>query len=105
MAAQMTPKQQALMAMQTQLAEARNEIAQNRANHDALRAAHDALNIAAQNALQEKDQRITEMETNLRNFIFKQQFDLLDSKDLKPDTFKGKATEAFKPWQKKLKAL
>ena len=37
--------------------------------------------------------------------IFRQQFDLLVSKELKPDHFRGRATEPFKPWQRKLKAF
>ena len=48
---------------------------------------------------------IKESEDKLRNLIFRQQFDLLDSKELKPDNFKGRATEAFKPWSRKLKAF
>jgi hypothetical protein len=37
--------------------------------------------------------------------LFKQQFDLLDSKELKPVGTCGRATETFKPWAKKFKAF
>ena len=94
----MTAEQQAIIALQ-------NQVAQIGANHEALRAAHDALNLAAQNALAEKDAKINSMEVNLKNSIFRQQFDLLDAKELKPDVFKGRATESFKPWQRKMKAF
>ena len=64
---------------------------------EALKAAHDALNIAAQGALVDKEQKINETETRLRNLIFWQQFDLLDAKELKPDKFRGRATEPLSP--------
>ena len=37
--------------------------------------------------------------------LFKQQFDLLDSKELKPDHFRGRASETFKPWARKFEAF
>ena len=55
------------------------------------------MNLAAQQALADKDRLINESESRLRNMVFKQQFDLLDSKELKPDGFKGRASETFKP--------
>ena len=105
MAAQMSPEQQALMAMQNQLADARAQINQINTNYDMLRAAHDALNNAAQTAIAQKEARIVEVEANLKSLIFRQQFDLLDSKELKPESFKGNSNEAFKPWQRKMKAF
>ena len=62
-----------------------------------MKAAHDALSIAAQGALADKEQKIQESETRLCNLIFRQQFDLLDAKELKPDKFRGRATGPFKP--------
>ena len=73
--------------------------------HESLKAAHDALNIAAQGALADKEQKIQDAETRLRNLIFRQQFDLLDANELKTDKFRGLATEPFKPWQRKFKAF
>ena len=93
-----TAEQQAIIALQTEAAQTRDQLT-------ALRAAHDALNRAAQEALAEKDRKIQETESNLKNLIFRQQFDLLDSKEIKPDIFRGRATEAFKPWQRKMKAF
>ena len=101
----MTAEQQAILALQNSLAQAQGQIAQQATAHEALRQAHDALTLAAQNALADKDRKISEAEANLKNLIFRQQFDLLDAKELKPEDFKGRATEAFKPWQRKMKAL
>ena len=36
--------------------------------------------------------------------IFAQKFDLIDLKELTPDKFRGRKTDNFKPWAKKLKA-
>ena len=36
--------------------------------------------------------------------LFRQQFDLLDLKDMKPGGFNGRRTDNFKPWARKLKA-
>ena len=58
-----------------------------------------------QQALADKDQKIHETETRLRNLLFKQQFDLLDSKEFKPDHFRGRASETFKPGERKFKAF
>ena len=63
------------------------------------------LNFAAQQALADKDQKIHETETRLRSLLFRQQFDLLDLKELKPDHFRGRASETSKPWARKFKAF
>ena len=94
----LTAEQQAIMVLQHELTQTRQAVQAGATAHDALKAAHEALNLAAQNALQQKDQLLQECETRLRNLIFRQHFDLLDSKEIKPDHFKGRATEAFKPW-------
>ena len=100
----MTPEQQALMNMQGELDQTRAQVVLISQQHDALRAAHDALNQAAQSALQQRANEIAQMENHLKGLIFRQQFDLLDAKDLKPDSFKGRKTENFKPWAKKFRA-
>ena len=74
------------------------------AAHDQLKAAHEALNTAAQIALAQKSAEISASEDKLKGLIFRQQFDLLDAKDLKPDAFRGRKSEAFKPWKKKFEA-
>ena len=101
----LTPEQSAIMVLQQELMTTRQAVQAGAAAHDALKAAHDALNVAAQNALAEKDTQIKHCEERLRNLIFRQHFDLLDSKEIKPDHFRGRATEAFKPWQRKFKAF
>ena len=101
----LTAEQQAIMVLQHEVTQTRQAVTLQNTTLETLKAAHDALNIAAQNALAEKEQQIKNSEDRLRSLIFRQQFDLLDSKELKPDKFRGRATEAFKPWQKKLTAF
>ena len=100
-----TPEQAAILVLQDEVAQLRQAIQAGATAHDALRAAHDALNNAAQVALAQKDAKIQETEERLRGLIFRQQFDLLDSKEMKPDHFRGRATDTFKPWQRKFKAF
>ena len=87
----LTAEQQAIVTLQAELAQTRTQVLRVSEAHDALKAAHDALNLAAQNALIEKEQKIRDTEDRLKALIFRQQFDLLDSKDLKPDAFRGRA--------------
>ena len=101
----MSPKQQALTTLQQEMAQTRTHVAQLTDSYEALKSAHDAANFAAQQARAEKEQKIQEIETRLRNVLFRQQFDLLDSKELKPDHFCGRASETFKPWAGKFKAF
>ena len=105
MAGTYTPEQTAIMALQTEVAQLKTALQTGASAHDALQRAHEALNGAAQAALADKDNQIRAVEDRLRTLIFRQNFDLLDSKDLKPDVFKGLQTEAFKPWQKKFRAF
>jgi hypothetical protein len=81
--AAMSPEQQAITALQHELVDTRQRVQQLVDGHEALKSAHDALNVAAQNALAEKDMKINEAEGRLRQLIFRQQFDLLDAKELK----------------------
>ena len=104
-AAAMSAEQQAIIALQQEVQQTRQMGERVSGAHDALLAAHNALNAAAQNALAEKDQKVKGMEDRLKSLIFRQQSDLLDSKELKPDGFRGRSTEAFKPWQRKFKAF
>ena len=53
-AAAMTPEQQAIIAMQNELAQVRQQVMTVTTAHDALKAAHGALNTAAANAIREK---------------------------------------------------
>ena len=103
--AAMSPEAQALLVLQREMAETRAHVSTLTSSYEALKRAHDALNLAAQQALADKDQQIYESEARLKNMLFKQQFDLLDSKELKPDGFRGRATETFNPWAKKFKGF
>ena len=100
-----TPEQQAIVALQQELAITKDQVMRVTDAHDTLQRAHEALNQAAQQLFTQKDLQIQESERKLKDLIFRQQFDLLDSKELKPDNFRGRTTDAFKPWQKKMKAF
>ena len=100
--AAMSLEQQALVVLQQEIAQTRTHVAQLTDSYEVLKSAHDALNLAAQHALAEKEQKIQESENRFRGLIFRQQF---DSKEIKPDQFKGLASETFKPWQRKFKAF
>ena len=68
----MSPEQQALTILQQEMAQTRTCIAQLTDSYRALKSAHDALNLAAQEALADKEQNIQESESRLRNLIFRQ---------------------------------
>ena len=97
----MSPEAQAVGVLQQEIAETHAHVSQLTNSYEALKITHDALNLAAQQALADKEQKIQESESRLRSLISRQQFDLLDSKELKPDHFR----EPFKPWQRKFKAF
>ena len=87
----MAAEQQAIVNLKHELADTRSRVQQLIDGHEALKAAHDALNLPAQQALADKDHKIQETENRLRNLLFRQQIDLLDSKELKADHFRGRA--------------
>lgn len=99
-----TAEQQAIVALQSELGAVRAQVAAVTTAYDALKGAHEALNSASSRLLGERATEIKASEDRLRTLIFRQKFDLLESKDLKPDKFSGGRTECFKPWSKKLKA-
>ena len=103
--AAMSPEAQALGVLRQEMAQTRVHVVQRTDSYEALKSVHDALNLAAQQALADKDQQIQLTESRPRGQIFRQQFDLLDSKEIKPDQFKGRTSETFKPWQRKFKAF
>ena len=87
----MSAEQQAVVILQQEMAQTQTHVAHSTHSYKDFKSAHDALNFAAQHALAEKEQKIPESEDRLRGLIFCQQFDLLDSKEIKPDLFKGRA--------------
>ena len=72
--AAMSPEAQALGVLQQEMAETRAQVTHLTNSHEALKSAHDALNLAAQQALADKDQKIHETEIRLRNLLLRQQF-------------------------------
>ena len=92
-----TAEQQATIALQGELGAVRAQVVAVTTAYDALKGAHDALNAASDRLQGERAVEIKSCEERFRNLIFRQKFDLLDSKDLKPDPFKGGRTVCFKP--------
>ena len=103
-AQQLQAVQQAMVQMQAELTATRAQVVAVTAAHDTLQVAHEALNQAAQVAFQQKAAEIAAAEDKLKGLIFRQQFDLLDAKDMKPESYKGRKSESFKPWKKKFHA-
>ena len=95
----------ALRQLQQELATTRDQMAAMATAHDSLRQAHESLRSATDLALQSKAAEIQASETKLQRLMFNQKFDLLDMKTLTPDTFKGKQSDSFKPWARKVKAF
>ena len=56
--AAMSAEQQALVILQQEMAQTRTNVAQLTDSYEALKSAHDTLNLAAQQALAEKEQKI-----------------------------------------------
>ena len=65
--------------------------------HTALQQAHDALSFHTGQAMAQRQQQIQEIEDKLKNTYFKQQFDLLDLKNMRPEVFKGNRGENWRP--------
>ena len=100
----MTAEQQAITLQLGELQAARGQVLALTQSHDQLRQAHDAFNAEAELLFPAQADTVRAAEDRLRDLIFRQQFDPLDPKDLKPEGFKGRKTENFKPWAKKFKA-
>ena len=95
---------QTIAMLQAELQQTRAQVLAIAQSHEALKTAHEALNQEAERLFKQRADDIRSAEDRLRNLLFRQQFDLLDLKDLKPGDFKGRRTENFKPWARKLKA-
>ena len=104
MAAQGSPEQQALAALQQELAASRAQTLQLTQRFDALATAHQSLNSEADRLFRKKSDQIASLEHRLTATLSKQTFDLLDLKSMKPDRFSGQRNEAWKPWARKFKA-
>ena len=99
-----TPEQQALVALQQELAQSRAQVLAVTQRLDQLTQSHQQLNSEADRLFREKADQISALETRLSATLFKQGFDLLDLKSMRPERFDGKRNEAWKPWQRKFKA-
>ena len=71
--------------------------------HTALQQGHDNLSFHTGTALAQRQQQIQEIEDKLKNMQFKQQFGLLDLKNMRPEMFKGNRGEIWRPWARKFK--
>ena len=94
-----------IQQLQNELATTRSQMTVMAGEHDNLKQAHEALRTATDVALQARTAEIAATEVKLRQLLLKEKFDLLDMKTLQPETFRGKQTEAFKPWARKVKGF
>ena len=72
--------------------------------HTTLQQGHDNLSFHTGTALAQRQQEIQEIGDKMKNLQFKQQFDLLDLKNMRPEMFKGNRGENWRPWARKFKA-
>ena len=117
-AAPQTAEQQALVALQQEMADTRAQLAvvssrfdqlagahqAAQAAHNALKIAHDQLRADAGRVLGERQTQIQDLERSLASLLKKQHCDLLDLKAMKPTGFSGAKHEKWKPWARKTKA-
>ena len=99
-----SPEQQALLALQNELQQSRGQVFSLTQRFDALATAHQNLNAESDRLFREKSDQIAALEGRLTQTLYKQSFDLLDLKSMKPEKFSGLRAEAWKPWARKFKA-
>ena len=87
------------MALQHELAQSRAQVLAVTQRLDQLTQSHQLLNSEADRLFREKADQISTLETRLSATLFKQGFDLLDLKSMRPERFDGKRNEAWKSWQ------
>ena len=80
-----TPMQQALTALQAELAHSQAQVLQLTQKVDQLTAAHNHLHSESDRLFKERHNEITALEAKLQSTLFRQQFDLLDLKSMKPE--------------------
>ena len=98
--------EQAMVQLQAEMRGTRNQLAEMAAAHDTLQAAVVKLEAAGDTSDQkiaEQVASIARLEDRLRQTLFTQKFDLLDAKALTPEVFRGRRTDAFKPWARKVR--
>ncbi len=99
-----SPEQQALLVLQTEPQQIRGQVFSLTQRFDALATAHQNLNAESDRLVREKSDQIAALEGRLTQTLYKQTFDLLDLKAMKPEKFIGLRAEAWKPWARKFKA-
>ena len=99
-----TPMQQALVQLQSELAHSQAQVLQLTQKVDQLTAAHNHLHSESDRLFKERHNEITALEAKVQSTLFRQQFDLLDLKAMKPDKFSGGRNEAWKPWARRFRA-
>ena len=96
--------EQAMIQLQNDLAQTRQQMAIMASSHDNLAIAHEALKSQSDMLFRQRAEEIKNSEDKLAKLMFTQKFDLLDLKTMQPEVFKGRRNDAFKPWARKLKA-
>ena len=106
-----TPTQQAMAALQQELELSRNQVlALTRRvdelsnKHGDLTAAHNHLHSESDRLFKQRHDEISALEAKLSATLFRQNFDLLDLKSMKPEKFSGAKNEAWKPWARRFRA-
>ena len=94
----------AMVQIQREFANTREQMSRLAQQHDSLRHEHDLLKATSDQLFRVRQDEIRASEDKLQKLLFGQKFDLLDLKALQPENFKGRRTDAFKPWARKLKA-
>jgi uncharacterized membrane protein len=97
----------AMIQLQNDLAQTRQQMAIMASSHDNLSRAHEALKDQSDTLFRQRADEIRASEDKLSKLMFTQntqKFDLLDLKTMQPEVFKGRRNDAFKPWARKLKA-
>ena len=96
--------QQALTELQSQLDRSQQQVLTLTSKVDQLTASHQHLYSESTRLFQKRFDEVQELERKLAQGLFRQQFDLLDLKAMRPDRFGGGRNEAWRPWSKKFKA-
>ena len=93
---QLTAEQIALIALQDELAQTRDQFIQMSQrvdvlsdSHEALKKAHSVLEDEHEKLLNARKAEMDDIGTKIRQLLAKQQCDLLDLKSMKPSIFKG----------------
>ena len=98
--------EQAMIQLQAEMRGTRAQLAEMAMAHDAVQAAvkklEETSSTADRQQLAQMD-TIARLEERLQKLLFTQKFDLLDAKTLTPVVFRGRRTDAFKPWARKLR--